>query len=117
MRITVSMPSTGVFYAPGLARPVTIEVDQLPKSTADALKALVKRADVLTGVEPIEVTASKQARDGRQFFIRVEDGNKERTLRVAEPLGELKGPLGEFVRMVRDQAQLARSAPQRKADP
>ena len=46
MRITVSMPSTGVFYSPGLARPVVIDVDQLPKETADKLKALADRAGI-----------------------------------------------------------------------
>jgi len=34
MRITVSMPSTGVFYAPGLDRAIVIDVDQLPADVA-----------------------------------------------------------------------------------
>jgi hypothetical protein len=108
MRITVSMPSTGLVYAPGLARPVVLDVDGMPKDIADKLKALAKRADVFDHGDTAEKPSS-QMRDGQQFVIHVEDGEKQQTLRVAEPFAG-GSAMKEFVQLVRDQANLARSA-------
>ena len=114
MRITVSMPSTGLFYSPGLSRPVVLDVDGMPKDIADKLKALAKRADVFDHGDTVEEKPSSQKppsqmRDGQQFIIHVEDGEKQQTLRVAEPFAG-DSPMKEFVQLVRDQANLARSA-------
>jgi hypothetical protein len=107
------MPSTGLFYSPGLARPVVLDVDGMPKDIADKLKALAKRADVFdhgdTVEKPPSQTPPSQMRDGQQLVIHVEDGEKQQTLHVAEPFGG-DGAMKEFVQLVRDQANLARSA-------
>jgi hypothetical protein len=102
------MPSTGLFYSPGLARPVVLDVDGMPKDIADKLKALAKQADVF-GHGDTEQKPPSQMRDGQQFVIHVEDGEKQQTLQVAEPLGG-DSAMKEFVQLVRDQANLARSA-------
>lgn len=108
MRITVSMPSTGLVYAPGLAQPITIEVDRLPKSTGDALRTLAARANIFGGTEPIDIAAPRTVRDARKLVIQVEDGGRQRILQVAEPLSGVEGPLREFIQMVRDEAHAAR---------
>ena len=109
MQITVSMPSTGVFYAPGLARRVVLDLDQLPKEIAEPLKTLADRAGIFTGGETIELAADPKMRDIRQFTIEVEDRGKQRVLHVAEPSMNAPGPLAEFVRLVRKQADAARA--------
>jgi len=109
MRITVSMPSTGVFYAPGLAGRVVLDLDQLPKEIAEPLKTLVDRAGIFTGSETIDLPADPKMRDIRQITIEVEDRGKQRVLHVAEPSTNAPGPLAEFVRLVRKQADAARA--------
>jgi hypothetical protein len=88
---------------------VVLDVDGMPKDIADKLKALAKRADVFDHGDTVEKPPS-QMRDGQQLVIHVEDGEKQQTLHVAEPFGG-DGAMKEFVQLVRDQANLARSTP------
>ena len=112
MRITVSMPSTGLFYAPGLARPIVIEVDQLPKEVAEKLSGLAERARIFDQPETVELGESKNVRDAQQFTITVEHGDKRRTIQLFEPLTAIPNEaLREFIQLVREQARLARGQP------
>ncbi len=109
MRITVSMPSTGIVFAPGLARPVVIDTDQLPADVAEKLKRLAENAQLFEHAEAAPSPAPKQLRDAQEFTITVEAEGKQRTLRVSDPVGSIANPsLREFVQLVRDQAALQR---------
>lgn len=109
MRITVSMPSTGLFYSPGLARPVAIEVDELPSEVAGEIKRLVGEARLFDPGEIKSVPLAPNVRDGQQLTITVEEGDKQRTLHVSDPAGSIEDPsLRRFVEMVRQQADAAR---------
>jgi Emfourin len=109
MRITVSMPSTGIVFAPGLARPVVIDTDDLPAAVAEKLKRLAEAAQLFEHAEAAPSDAPKQLRDAQEFLITVEAGDKQRTLHVSDPVGAIANPsLREFVQLVRDQAALQR---------
>lgn len=110
MRITVSMPSTGIFYAPGLARPVVIETDKLPSAVATKLKRLADDAGLFEQTdELVRRTASNKLRDAQEFVITVEAEGKERTLHIADPIGSIANrALREFVELVREAAQRER---------
>jgi len=117
MRITVSMPSTGVFYAPGLARPVVIDVDQLPKETADKLKALAERAGIFDQSKRVEFPPAKGLRDAQEFAITVEEGDRSSTIRWTGPTDALPNEwLRKFVDLVRKHARPARQPPASKSD-
>jgi len=114
MRITVTMPSTGVVYAPGLAAPVVIEVEQLPAEVAEKTRRLVAEAHLFGSPEetlsPDE--AGRSMRDQQLLVVTVEDGDKRRTLRISDPLQSIaSAPLREFVQLARE---LARDARQRR---
>lgn len=109
MRITVSMPSTGFVFAPGLARPVVIDVDALPAAEAANLKALAQDAGVFDAAAPLTIPADPKTRDAREVVIDVEDGSRRRMLRIAEP-SPLAPPLQRFVDAVRAQADALRAA-------
>ena len=117
MRITVSMPSTGVFYSPGLARPVVIDVDQLPKETADKLKALADHAGIFDQSNTLEFPPPMGMRDAQEFAITVEDGDRSSTIRWAGPSDAVRNErLREFVDLVRKLARPARQPPASKSD-
>jgi len=109
MHITVSMPSTGLVYAPGLARPVEIDVAQLPAEEAQKFETLVENARLFEKPDLIELNASAQTRDAKQYEIVVEKEGKKRTLRVWEPLASIGDvALREFIAYARDYAQQLR---------
>jgi hypothetical protein len=109
MRITVSMPSTGIAYVPGLAKAAVIEVDQLPKELANELRDLAERAGIFDRVDMLSIGGTKDVRDARQTTITVEQGDKRRIIQLSDPVPEISNePLREFTRRVTDQARLAR---------
>jgi len=109
MRITVSMPSTGIFYAPGLARPVVIDSDELPAVVAEKLKRLADDAQLFEHAEPAPSAAPDKRRDVQETVITVEAKGKERTLRVSDPIGSIaNASLREFVELVLERAELQR---------
>jgi len=109
MRITVSMPSTGIFYAPGLAAPVVIDSEALPAAVAEKLKRLADDAKLFEQPETAPSAAPGKARDVQETVITVEAEGKERTLRVADPIGSIANKsLREFVTLVREQAERLR---------
>jgi Emfourin len=109
MHITVSMPSTGLVYAPGLTRPVVIDVAQLPAEEAQKFESLVENARLFDKPDLIELNSSAQIRDAKQYEIVVDKQGKKRILRVWEPLESISDVgLREFVAYVRDYAQQLR---------
>jgi hypothetical protein len=108
MRITVSMPSTGIFYAPGLAQPVVIDTSTLPAAVAAKLERLADAARLFEQAEAAPTGPGKH-RDAQEFVITVEAEGKERTLHFADPIESIaNAPLREFVELVREEAQRER---------
>jgi hypothetical protein len=103
------MPSTGVFYAPGLARPVVIDTEDLPAAVAKKLERLADDAQVFEQTELGSGADSAKLRDAQETVITVEAEGKERTLRVPDPVAAIASKsLREFVTLVRDQAERLR---------
>ena len=108
MKITVSMPSTGIVYAPGLARPVIIDSDRLAPAVAKKLARLADEAQLFAGVD-ITPSAAPKLRDAQETVIAVEAGGKVRTIHVTDAVGSISNKaLREFVTLVREQADRLR---------
>jgi Emfourin len=109
MHITVSLPSTGFIYAPGLARPVVIDVAQLPAVEAQKFETLVGNARLFDKPDLIELNSLAETRDAKQYEIIVEKEGKKRILRVWEPVESIGDvALREFIAYARDYAQQQR---------
>ncbi|MGH6743019.1 MAG: protealysin inhibitor emfourin [Bradyrhizobium sp.] len=109
MRITVSMPSTGIVYAPGLARPVVIDSDKLPTPVAQKLERLAAESKLFEPTEAEPRAAPDKLRDAQETVITVEAEGKERTLRIVDPVGSIANKsLRDFVALVREQAERLR---------
>jgi hypothetical protein len=72
----------GFAAIPGLARPVTIDVDSLPAAAAGALRAAVAKTDFFARPEP--APAAGGSADMRTYVVTVDDGGSSRTLRLPE---------------------------------
>lgn len=72
----------GFAAIPGLARPVTIDVDSLPAAAAGALRAAVAKTDYFARAEAAPAAAG--AADMRTYVVTVDDGGRSRTLRIPE---------------------------------
>jgi hypothetical protein len=117
MRITVSMPSTGIVFAPGLARPVVIDSDNLPADVVKRLERLAAEAKLFEPAHDAPSAFPDPMRDAQTLTITVEAGGKHRTLHVSDPLGPSANPsLRKFVELVRDQAALQRERDARGAE-
>jgi hypothetical protein len=109
MRITVSMPSTGLVYAPGLARPVVIDTDELPATAATKLERLTDDAKLFEQADATLGTGSGKSRDAQETLITVEAEGREWTFRVTDPIGAIASKsLREFVMLVRQEAERLR---------
>jgi hypothetical protein len=103
------MPSTGLVYAPGLARPVVINTDELPETVGRKLERLADDAKLFEQTDTTLGTGSGKARDTQETLITVEAEGKERTLRVTDPIGAIASkPLREFIMLVREEAERLR---------
>jgi hypothetical protein len=103
------MPSTGIVFAPGLARPVVIDSDKLPAPVAQRLERLAAEANLFEPTEAAPSAAPDKLRDAQETVITVEAEGKERTIRVADPVGSITDKsLREFVALVREQADRLR---------
>lgn len=87
MRITFAMSSPGLFYAPGLAEPVVLELSALPRSEAARIEALVHDAKFLDRAAAPEALARPMP-DARQFTVTVEQAGRSRTLHLTEPIAD-----------------------------
>jgi hypothetical protein len=82
MRIRLSAEG-GFAYLPGLQRPITVDLVDLPASEADALRALLDKADFFALPEEVGTPAAGAA-DMREFTIEVDNGDKQHTVKVSE---------------------------------
>ena len=84
MRIQLKIEG-GVAYFPGLNKPRVIDSADLPAAEAKHLRQLVDAAGIFeqSAGSP---TLPKGAADYRQYTITVEDGRRQRTIRLADPI-------------------------------
>jgi hypothetical protein len=103
------MPSTGLVYAPGVARPVVIDTNELPATVARKLERLADEAKLFEQTDTTLGTGSGKSRDAQETLITVEAEGKERTLRVTDPVGAIASkPLREFIMLVQQEAERLR---------
>jgi hypothetical protein len=103
MRITFAMSSPGLFYAPGLAEPVVLDLTALPPADAARIEALVSEARVLDRPAAPE---SLPKPDARCFTLTVEQDGRSRTIEVPEPIAD--PALKDLVRCLQDQVRALR---------
>jgi hypothetical protein len=75
----------GIAHFPGLSRPVVIESEALTEAEASELTRLVEAARFFE--QPTVVGAPRSgAADYRQYTITVEEGGRQHTIRLADPV-------------------------------
>lgn len=99
--------SGGIAYFPGLARPVTIEADQLPSEEASRLDGLVADSGFFDRPERVECGSAPLTADCRQYTITIEKGGQCHTLVVSEPIED--PCIRQLVRFLEAQAKAARA--------
>jgi hypothetical protein len=107
MRVIFAMPSTGLGFFPGLAKPVIIDAARLAELDAHELEALVAAARVFERppVRPPAVTGA----DRRHYVITVEQGNRRCELQLIDPIDD--PDLQRLVRFLEAQAAALRARP------
>ena len=86
MRITFSVDG-GFAVFPGLARPVSFEVDDLPADEACALRSVVEQSRFFAR-DDASVAEPPGSADVRKYVITIEDGIRRRSLVVPETVAE-----------------------------
>ncbi|MGK9234181.1 hypothetical protein KXS07_21725 [Inquilinus limosus] len=108
MRITFAMSSTGIFYSPGLAQPVVLDLSALPSEEAARIEALVRDAHVLDRpAAPEGAPEGAPVPDARRFTVTVDEDGRSRTLELAEPIAD--PALKALIRCLQDQARALRA--------
>jgi hypothetical protein len=87
MRVTIAMSSTGLFYSPGLAEPVVVDVAGLPQPESARIEGLVSDAKVFDRAAAPE-SLSRPTPDARQVTVTVEQGTRSCTLHLTEPIAD-----------------------------
>lgn len=111
MRVIFAMPSTGLGFFPGLAKPVLIDSARLTEPDARQLEALVIAARVFERSTPPAATGA----DRRQYTITIEQGNQHCELRLSDPIDDPE--LLHLVRFLEAQASALRGKPRPPASP
>jgi hypothetical protein len=96
MRVHLQV-SGGVGFFPGLATPRTVNVDELPETDQQSLRAVVDASQFFS--LPPRIAAPPGAADYRTYQITIEDGARHHTVSVAEPV--TSAPLQQLVQVVR----------------
>ncbi|WP_051248390.1 protealysin inhibitor emfourin [Inquilinus limosus] len=104
MRITFAMSSTGIFYSPGLAQPVVLDLSALPPAEAARIEALVRDAHVLDRPAAPE---GAPVPDARRFTVTIDEDGRSRTLELAEPIAD--PALKALIRCLQDQVRALRA--------
>ena len=86
MRITFSVDG-GFAVFPGLSRPVSFDVDDLPTEAAAALRSAVARSDFFA-LDDSSVFQTPGSADVRRYTITIEDGIRRRSLVVPETVAQ-----------------------------
>ena len=86
MRITITKPSTGVAYFPGLAKPVVLDSATLTQADAAELEKLIAAAEIsrLSTEERSAPAAPAGAADFKQDIVTVEREGKRHTLQLSD---------------------------------
>ena len=95
----------GLAYMPGLAKPVTIEVDQLPEAEAREIRDQVAAARFFERPQQTEAPPARGA-DRRSYIITITQGTERHQLMVTDPIQDEE--LGKLIRLIEVQARTAR---------
>jgi hypothetical protein len=104
MRIEFEMDG-GLAYMPGLAKPVTIEVDQLPEAEAREIRDLVAATRFFERPQQTDTPPARGA-DRRNYTITITQGTERHQLKVMDPVEDEE--LRRLVRLIEAQARTAR---------
>ncbi len=104
MRITFK-GGGGFAAVPGLAAPVTIDVQDLPPEDQAAIRELVKQSAFFT-LPPRISAAGAGAADLRTYTITIDDGDRAHTVTLTDPVPA--GHLGALVNRLSRHAAAAR---------
>ena len=115
MRVTFAMPTTGLGYFPGLAKPVQIDTDQLPEAEARELAKLIEAARFFERPAEPDPAAGRQGADQRHYAITIEQGARRRELQVGEPIDDPE--LRSLVRLLEVQAKAQRARSRGQPNP
>lgn len=105
MRITFSVDG-GFAVFPGLSRPMSFDVDDLPAPQAAALRDAVGRSDFFARDDSRALVPPGSA-DVREYTITIEDGIRRRSLVVPETVEQ--PDLKTLLRLLDDQRRTLRS--------
>ena len=94
----------GIAAFPGLAKPVSIDCEQLPAETTARLRELVRQADFFALPRDSRAPTSP---DARRYTIAVDDGKRCGTVTVTEPIQD--PALRDLVTELRMHARQARN--------
>jgi len=95
----------GIAHFPGLSRPVVIDSEVLTAEDASDLQHLVEAARFFE--RPTVVGAPRSgAADYRQYTITVEEGGRQHTIRLADPVED--ATLQQLLRFLQTQARALR---------
>jgi hypothetical protein len=84
MRIEFSVDG-GLAHFPGLHKPVTFDAAKLPAAHVARLRKLVAAARFF---DTPPVAPSAEARDAQCYTIAIDDGSRQRSLKVSEPIAD-----------------------------
>jgi len=101
MKIEFSVDG-GLASFPGLRKPVTIDAARLPAPHVARLRKLVDGARFFDATPP---APSAQVRDAQCYTIAIDDGERQRTLQVREPIRDaaMRDLVSELVACADDQ--------------
>jgi hypothetical protein len=85
VRVEFKMPSTGIAYLPGLARPIVIDGADLAPADAAELERLIDAANFFALPA---VVGRSGGRDMRQYTIVVDTGEQRKTVQITEPVDD-----------------------------
>jgi hypothetical protein len=105
MRIAFAQEG-GIGYFPGLAKPVTIDVDRLDHAEAEELKRLVEAVHFFDLPASIGAPARGSA-DYQHYILNIEEGGRQHTVRALVPVED--PALRELVQAVQKQVKAARA--------
>ncbi|MET1079799.1 MAG: protealysin inhibitor emfourin [Pseudomonas sp.] len=86
MRIELNQ-SGGLAFFPGLNRPLTLDLEQLDRETADRLRQLVEAADFFHLPARLECATAGRA-DCQTFVLSIEDGARRHRVQTSVPISE-----------------------------